>query len=84
METMETQTALEVARDNKVQSNQIFGKLKLAIWNACTMLDRTEVCRPERISYIIANELENYKFDVAALSEGRFPGFGSVREDAAG
>lgn len=75
---------MDVARVNKVQSNQTSQEMKLAEWNVRTMLDRTEACRPERRSAIIANELRKYSIDVAALSEVRFPGCGSIREEAAG
>lgn len=48
------------------------------------MPDRTEACRPEQRSAIIAYELRKYSIDVAALSEVRYHGCGSIKEEAAG
>ena len=69
----------DVAQDKKVQE---YMDLKFASWNIRTMLDRVNVERPERRSAIVANELEKYNIDIAALSEVRFSDAGSIREEA--
>ncbi|XP_023815252.1 uncharacterized protein LOC111948070 [Oryzias latipes] len=56
--------------------------LKVACWNIRTMLDAGS--RPERRSALIAHELSRLSIDIAALSEVRFPGEGSLRENSAG
>ena len=69
----------DVAQDKKVQE---YMDLKFASWNIRTMLDRVNVERPERRSAVVANELEKYNIDIAALSEVRFSDAGSIREEA--
>ena len=58
--------------------------LKVACWNVRTMLDRADSCRPERRSALIAHELSRLNIDIAALSEVRFSGEGSLQEHGAG
>ena len=48
------------------------------------MLDRADSCRPERRSALIAHELSRLNIDIAALSEVRFSGEGSLQEHGAG
>ena len=48
------------------------------------MLDRADSCRPERRSALIAHELLRLNIDIAALSEVRFSGEGSLQEHGAG
>ena len=48
------------------------------------MLDRADSCRPERKSALIAHELSRLNIDIAALSEVRFSGEGSLQEHGAG
>lgn len=70
---------LDVAQDKKVQTTC---DLKFAAWNVRAMLDRERAERPERRSAIIARELAKYSVDIGALSEVRFGGTGSIREEA--
>ena len=48
------------------------------------MLDRADSCHPERRSALIAHELSRLNIDIAALSEIRFSGEGSLQEHGAG
>ena len=48
------------------------------------MLDRADSCRPERRSALIAHKLSRLNIDIAALSEIRFSGEGSLQEHGAG
>ena len=48
------------------------------------MLDRADSCRPKRRSALIAHELSRLNIDIAALSEVRFSGEGSLQEHGAG
>lgn len=48
------------------------------------MLDSVDSGRPERRSALIAHELSRLNIDIAALSEVRFPGEGSLKEHGAG
>ena len=62
--------------------------LRVGTWNVRTMLDldsaNNDVTRPRRRSALIALELERYKIDMAALSETRLSGEGSLTEDGGG
>ena len=53
-------------------------KLKLANWNVRTLLDGGD--RPERRTAVVAQQLAAYDIDVAALSETRLSGEGSLTE----
>ena len=53
-------------------------KLKLANWNVRTLLDGGD--RPERRTAIVAQQLAAYDIDIAALSETRLSGEGSLTE----
>ena len=57
--------------------------LRTATWNVRTLLDtgNAENQRPRRRTAIVARELERYAVDIAALSETRLSGEGSLRED---
>ena len=48
-----------------------------------TLLDRNRSDRPQRRTALIANELERYNIDIAALSETRLAGEGELRERSA-
>ncbi|XP_063615913.1 uncharacterized protein LOC134789136 [Penaeus indicus] len=48
------------------------------------MLDAVDSNRPERRSALITHELSRLDVDIAALSEVRFPGVGSLQEHGAG
>ena len=56
----------------------------LGAWNVRTLLDRDKVCRPERRTALVAKELTKYNIDIAALSETRFSGEGSLEERGSG
>ena len=58
--------------------------LKVATWNIRTLLDDTESNRPERRTAFIARELKRHNIDIAALSETRRHGEGSLREEGGG
>ena len=52
----------------------------IAAWNVRTLLDREGTDRPERRTALIAAELKRYNVDIAALSETRIAGEGSLEE----
>ena len=54
-------------------------KLTIASWNVRTLLDRDNN-RPRRRTALVAHELSRYSVDIAALSETRFEGEGSLSE----
>ena len=56
--------------------------LVLGSWNVRTLLDGGN--RPERRTALVAMELRRFGIDIAALSETRFAGCGSLREDTSG
>ena len=56
--------------------------LKGACWNIRTMQDSED--RPQRRPSLVARELARLDIDIAALSEVRFAGQGSLRADGAG
>lgn len=57
----------------------------MATWNVRTLLDGVAGAnRPERRTALIAAELSRYNVDVAALSETRFSGEGSLTEEGEG
>ena len=62
--------------------------LKVGTWNVRTMLDldntNSDNTRPRRRTALIALELERYGIDIAALSETRLSGEGSLTEDGGG
>ena len=58
--------------------------MKFGTWNVRTMLDTGENARPHRRSALIALELERYGVDIAALSETRLSGEGSIIEVGGG
>lgn len=58
--------------------------LKLACWNVRTMMDPPRSNRPERRSALVALELQRLGIDIAALSEIRFAGTGSLQEPSVG
>ena len=53
-------------------------------WNVRSLLDNPRSIRPERRTALIARELARFKVDIAALSETRFSGEGSMEEVGAG
>ena len=59
-------------------------KLKFACWNVRTLLDNPTSDRPARRTALLAMELSKYNIDVAALSETRFEGDGSLEETGLG
>ena len=65
-------------RNNAINST----KLKLANWNVRTLLDGGD--RPERRSAMVALQLASYDIDVAALTETRLEGEGSLIEQGQG
>ena len=59
--------------------------LTVAAWNVRTMLDRSNSTdRPARRTALIAQELQRYDIDIAALSETRLAGEGAITEDMGG
>ena len=52
----------------------------LGAWNVRTLLDRQGSLRAERRTALIARELARYRIDIAALSETRLAGEGSLTE----
>ena len=54
--------------------------VKLATWNARTLLDRDEVQRMERRSAVVAKELGKIGVDIAALQETRLESSGVIKE----
>ena len=64
--------------ENSNHSSHIGKKLKLANWNVRTLLD--DVNRPVRRTAMVAQALASYDVDVAALSETRLAGEGSLTE----
>ena len=59
--------------------------LTIVAWNVRTMLDRTNLTdRPARRSALVAQELKRYNVDIAALSETRLAGEGTITEDEGG
>ena len=54
-------------------------KLIIASWNVRTLLDKDNN-RPRRRTALVAHELARYRVDIAALSETRFEGEGSLTE----
>ena len=60
-------------------------KITVAAWNVRTMLDRSDTAdRPARRTAFIAQELNRYKIDIAALSETRLADEGSITVDLGG
>ena len=60
-------------------------KLTVGAWNVRTLLDRREnTDRPARRTALISQELSKYNIDIAALSETRLAGEGSLTEDLGG
>ena len=57
--------------------------LTLACWNV-RLLDSPRSTRPERRSALVALELKRLDIDIAALSEVRFAGVGSLQEERVG
>lgn len=55
-------------------------KLILGAWNVRTLMDRESTMRPERRTALVARELARYRIDIAALTETRLAGEGSVAE----
>jgi hypothetical protein len=55
--------------------------LKVATWNARTLLDTTQSKHQERRTAIIDRELDRLDIDIAALSETRLGGEGSLKEE---
>ena len=56
-------------------------KLTVAAWNVRTMLDLPDSTdRPARRTALVAQELSRYSVDIAALSETRLAGEGSLTE----
>uniref|UniRef100_H3ABH8 Reverse transcriptase domain-containing protein n=1 Tax=Latimeria chalumnae TaxID=7897 RepID=H3ABH8_LATCH len=53
-------------------------------WNIHTLMDKDNVPRPERRTALIARELACYNIDIAALSETRLAGEGSIEERGGG
>lgn len=53
-------------------------KIILGEWNVRTLLDRPD--RAQRRTALVALELKRYNIDIAALSETRFSGAGSIEE----
>ena len=58
--------------------------LTLGAWNIRTLQDKTDSSRPERRTALVCKELARFNIDVAALSETRLPGEGSIRECGSG
>ena len=56
----------------------------MACWNVRTMQDSENCDRPHRRSALVARELSRLDIDIAALSEVRFAGQGSLVEHGAG
>ena len=57
-----------------------FEAFNIAAWNVRTLLDREGTDRPERRTALITAELKRYNVDIAALSETRIAGEGSLEE----
>jgi hypothetical protein len=55
--------------------------LKVATWNVRTLLVTTQSKHPERRTAIIDRELDKLDIDIAALSETRLVGEGSLKEE---
>jgi hypothetical protein len=59
-------------------------RLNIASWNVRTLMDNPTSSRPERRTALVARELARYDIDIAALSETRMAGEGSLVEAGAG
>lgn len=59
-------------------------QMKIAAWNIRTLQDNPLSNRPERRTALIANELNTYDIDIAALSETRFAESGQLTEKKGG
>lgn len=62
------------------KTNRKRAALCVAEWNVRTLMDRAASRRPERQTALVALEMDKYGIDVAALSETRLPGYGSLED----
>ena len=58
--------------------------MTIATWNVRTLLDNENSERPQRRTALIAAELQRYNVDIAALTETRLSGEGSLEEIGGG
>uniref|UniRef100_A0A0L8HXX2 Endonuclease/exonuclease/phosphatase domain-containing protein n=1 Tax=Octopus bimaculoides TaxID=37653 RepID=A0A0L8HXX2_OCTBM len=54
--------------------------LNFGAWNICTLQDKSDIHRLEQRTALVCKELTRFNIDIAALSETRLPGEGSIRD----